>query len=39
MDAPGETVKLPVNEPAEIEHDEELKRLDGVADRVHAVPT
>ena len=34
-----ETEKLPVNWPAEIEHDADEKRLDGVADNVHSVPT
>jgi hypothetical protein len=31
-------VKLPVIVPAEIEHDDEVKRPDGEDDRVHEVP-
>jgi hypothetical protein len=31
-------VKPPDSVPAESEHDEEVKRLDGAADRLHVVP-
>jgi hypothetical protein len=31
-------VKLPVNVPLETEHDEVVKRPDGVDERVHVVP-
>ena len=31
-------MKPPLKLPDEIVHDEELKRFDGVADKVHVVP-
>jgi hypothetical protein len=37
-DAPEATVKPPLNAPAEMEHDDELKRPDGDDDREHVVP-
>jgi hypothetical protein len=36
--APEATVKLPVNAPATIEHDCEVKRVDGTAVIMHVVP-
>ena len=37
-DAPGPTVKPPVNVPPEIEQAEEAKRPDGAASKLHEAP-